>query len=89
MCYMCLGSNRIILYKAIWSSTRKNIIKSSNHILINSKGLDIVKCTLEAGLYKLGVTNTLKHNEIAIPTTSNIDKATLRHLCLGHINQQR
>jgi len=64
-------------------------IKAGVSTLINKLGHTIATCKLNPDLYELGETITSMQYALTIPTTSNLNKADLWHLRLGHINQQR
>lgn len=55
----------------------------------NKLGQRIAKCKRNNDLYELEDTVIPKQNMIAIPATTNIYKYELRHLELGHINEER
>lgn len=64
-------------------------IKAGVSTLINKLGHTIATCKLNPDLYELGETIVSMQYALTTPTTSNLSKADLWHLRLGHINQQR
>nr|PNR50093.1 hypothetical protein PHYPA_011990 [Physcomitrium patens] len=64
-------------------------IRASTTTPINKFCQTIAICKLNLDLYELGTTILSNKPQIAIPTTTQLNKADLWHLRLGHINPQR
>ncbi len=63
------------------------VIKYGNCFFLNSHGQQVVKCILEANLYKLGVINKQDNKIQTKLNLTHFNITYLWHLRLGHINQ--
>ncbi len=65
------------------------LIKFGNGFLKKSHGQQIVKCILEADLYKLGVMNKQENKMQTKLMLTHLNITYLWHMKLGHINKHR